>query len=193
MSLTTASWVHSNVYGLVNILWIRYLTAVDPILSTSYTMQNYLHLTSGSVEIPRGTTAANYRSIGKEPVPYGRPIVTSIKRSATSSQVSHTEQAIIPCTNVLQGHTTVVLVCCTIEWEPHITFTWEDSDVNVLCIETLFCTYLKLNFLRADSRYALLSDIWSPKQFSILAFIATHKVSIHFLHVCHLVNDKTEI
>ena len=36
--------------------------------------------------------------------------------SATSSQVSSAEQgSIIRFTNVLQGHETVVLVCCTIQ------------------------------------------------------------------------------
>ena len=41
-----------------------------------------------------------------------------MRRSATSSLVSHTEQGSITFTNLLQGHKTVVLVYCTIEWEP---------------------------------------------------------------------------
>ena len=41
-----------------------------------------------------------------------------MRRSATSSLVSHTEQGIITFTNLLQVHKTVVLVCCTSEWEP---------------------------------------------------------------------------
>ena len=49
----------------------------------------------------------------------------SIRRSATSSEVSHTEQSSIIFSNVFQGHKTVVLVCCTIEWEPYIPCTWE--------------------------------------------------------------------
>ena len=125
MSLTPACWVHSNVDVLENTLWIRYLTAVDPILSTSSAVQKYHHLTSGSVEIQWLTTAGNSSSIGEEPVPFGRPILTSIRWSATSSLVSYTVKGIIPFTNVLQGHTTVVLVCSTIEWEPDITCTWE--------------------------------------------------------------------
>ena len=118
MSLTPACWVHSNGYVLGNIHWIMYLTAVDPILSTLSAVQTYHHLISGSVEIPLLTTAENSSSIGKVPVPFGRLFVTS-------SLVSYTEKGIIPFTNVLQGHTTVVLVCSTIEWEPDITCTWE--------------------------------------------------------------------
>ena len=120
MSLTPACCVHSNVYVLVDIHWIRYLTAVDPILSTSSAVQTYCHLLSSSVEIQRLTTAGNSSSIGKVPVSFGRPIWF-----ATSSLVSYTVKSIISFTNVLQGHTTVVLVCCTIEWEPDITCTWE--------------------------------------------------------------------
>ena len=125
MSLTPACCVHSNVYVLVDVHWIRYLAAVDPILSTSSAVQTYHHLISGSVEIPLLTTAGNSSSIGKEPVPIASPIFSNIRwtRFATSSLVSYTVQGIIP--NVLQGHTTVVLVCCTIEWEPDITCTWE--------------------------------------------------------------------
>ena len=82
---------------------------VDPLLSTSSTFQTYHHLTSGSVEIPLAITAGNSSSIGKEPV-------SDIKwRLTTSSEVSHAEQATSIITNVLQGHNTVVLVCCTIE------------------------------------------------------------------------------
>ena len=125
MSLTSVSCVHSNVYGLCNIHWNRYLTAVDPLLSTSSTVQTYHHLTSGGVEIQHGTkVAGNSRSIGKVPVSQGKPI-PSIRTYATSSKVSHTEQSSIIFTNVLQGQETVVLVCCTIEWEPDITCTWE--------------------------------------------------------------------
>ena len=68
MSLTSVCCVQSYVYGLGNARYIRYLTAVDPILSTSFTVQIYHHLTSGSVEIPRVIIAANSTSIGKEPV-----------------------------------------------------------------------------------------------------------------------------
>ena len=118
MSLTPVCWVHSNVYFLVNIHWIRYFTAIDPILSTSSAVQTYHHLFSGSVEIPLLTTAGNSSSIGKEPVRVARLF-------ATSSLVSYTVKSIISFPNVLQGHTTVVLVCSTIEWEPDITCTWE--------------------------------------------------------------------
>ena len=145
MSLTSACWVHSNVYGLGNVHWIRYHTAVDPIHSTSFTMQKYHHLTSGSVEIPLSTSAGNSSSIGKVPVPHCRPIFTSIR--ATSSEVSHTAQGIIPPTNVLQGHTTVVLVCCTTEWEPDITCTWECCNV---------CCCIKWKYLHTHLRGYLL-------------------------------------
>ena len=122
MSLTPACCVHSNVYGLFNVHWIRYLTAVDSILSTLFAVQTYHHLTSGSVLV---TIAGNSSSIGKEPVPIVSPIYTNIRWFATSSLVSYTVQGIILFTNVLQGYTTVVLVCSTIEWEPDITYTWE--------------------------------------------------------------------
>ena len=125
MSLTSACWVHSNVYVLVNTPWIRYLTAVDPILSTSSAFQKYHHLISGSVEIWWLTIAGNSSSIGKEPVSFGRPVFTSIRLSATSSLVCYTEKRVISFTNVLQGHTTVVLVCSTIEWDSNITCTCE--------------------------------------------------------------------
>ena len=130
MSLTTACCVQSNVYGLGNIQWIRYLTAVDPLLSTSSTAQTYHHLTSGSIEIPLCITAENSSSIGKEPV-LGRYVFTGIRRSATSSLVSFAEQGIMSFTNVLQSHITVVLVHCTIEWEPDITCTWKGRETNI--------------------------------------------------------------
>ena len=125
MSLTSACWVHSNVYALVNIRWIRYFTAVDSLHSTSFPVHTYDHLTSVPVKIPFFIKTGNSTSIGKEPVSYDRPIFTSIKWLATSSEVSHAEQGLITFTNVLQGHTTVVLVCCTIKWEPDITCIWE--------------------------------------------------------------------
>ena len=122
-SLSVCSTVHSNVYGLINIHWIRYLTAVDPILSTSPPLQTYHTLTSWSDEVPWVTRTGNSSSIGEEPVSYGKsPSGISIRRSATSSLVSQAEQGIITFTNVLQGHKTVVLVCYTSEWEPD-TFT----------------------------------------------------------------------
>ena len=108
MSLTSACYVQSNVYGPGDIHCILYLTVVDPLHSTSSTMQLYHHLTSGSVEI-HVTTAENCSSIGKEPVPYEG---FSIRRSTTSSEVSHAEQGSISFTNILQVHKTVVLVCC---------------------------------------------------------------------------------
>ena len=68
MSLTSACCVHSNVHGLGNIHWIRYLTVVDPIHSTSSTVQAYHHLTSVSVEVPLVTTAWHSSSIGEVPL-----------------------------------------------------------------------------------------------------------------------------
>ena len=134
MSLTSACCVHSNVYGLVNIHWIRYLTAVDPIHSTSSTMQKYHHRLSVSVEIPLcciDTLVGNSSCIGKEPVPYGRPVFTSMLL-ATSSEVSHTEQSIALYTNVLQGYDTVVQICFIIEWELNITCTQKVRKNNVI-------------------------------------------------------------
>ena len=122
--LTSTCWVHSNVCGLLITLFIRYHTVVNSILSTSPPVQKYHHITSGSVEVPLPITARNSSSIGKVPVPYGKPRFTSMRRSATNRLVSYAEQGIIIIfTNVLQGHDTVVLVCFTIQWEPN-TSTW---------------------------------------------------------------------
>ena len=120
--LTSAFWIHSNVYGLDNIHCIRYLTAVDSFHSTSSAVHNYHHLTSASVEIPLPTCTGNTSSIGEVPASYG---ATSKRRSTTSSLVSYAEQSITTITNILQPHDTVVLVCCISEWEPDITCTWE--------------------------------------------------------------------
>ena len=108
MSLTTACCVQSNVYGLHNIHWVRYITAVDPFHSTSSTVQKYHTLTSGSVEIQKVNYTRNSSSIWKEPAPDGIRISATIKGSFA-------EQGMIPFTNVLHSHETVVLVCCTIE------------------------------------------------------------------------------
>ena len=113
--LTGASIVHSNEYGLDNICWIKYLTAVDPFNCNSSAVQTYQHLTCACVEIFK---TVNFTSIGKNPPPF-------LRRLATRRLVSHAEQGIIPFSNILQGHTTVVLVCCISEWEPDITCTWE--------------------------------------------------------------------
>ena len=128
-ALTSACWVHSNVYGLGNIQWIRYLTVVDPFLSTSSAaVQRHRHMTSASVKTP---WTENSSSIGEEPVSWGR-------RLATSSLVSHAEQGIVTFTNVLEGHDTEVLVCCISEWEPDITCTWDPKyqHQNVVCNKT---------------------------------------------------------
>ena len=141
MSLTTTCCVHSNVNGLVNTCWIRYLTTVDPLHSTSSALHMYLHVTSGSVEIPLLTVTGNSSFIGKKPVSWGRSSL-NIWMLATSTEISYTEQGIIiPFTNVLQGHTTVVLVCCTIEWEPDITCTWKESDINVTMLKPLLYVF----------------------------------------------------
>ena len=50
--LTSTCCIHSNVYGLGDIHYIRDLTAVDSILSTSPAVHMYYHLTSCSVEVP---------------------------------------------------------------------------------------------------------------------------------------------
>ena len=115
ISLTSTCCVHSNVYCLCDIHCIRYHTTVDSSHSTSPPLQTYHTLTSCSVDIPLDSTGRNPSSIGKEPVPKSRHSNgISIRRSATSRLVSYTEQGIY-FTNVLQGHKTVVLVCCTIE------------------------------------------------------------------------------
>ena len=141
-----------------------YLTTVDPIHSTSSAMHTYHHVTSGSVEIPLLTITDNSSFIGKEPVSWGR----STPNNATSSEISYTEQGITPFANVLQGHTTVVLVCCTFEWEPHITCKWEESDTNVttLIYSNLFCTYSMSQWrqlLHTCEWY-----LWSQKQIFLL-------------------------
>ena len=69
MSLTSGCVVHSNVYSLVNIHWTRYLTAVDPFLSTFSTVQTYHHLTSVSEQIWTVIIAGNSSFIWKKPVP----------------------------------------------------------------------------------------------------------------------------
>ena len=152
--LTSAYWVHSNVYGLSKTKSIRYLTTVDPFLSTSSALQMYHHLTSGSVEIPLETWTGHFSSIGEEPVRYGIPIYNNIRKSATTSLVSLAEQGIITFINLLQDHNAVVLVCCTSEWEPDITCTWEGRDTNVIMFmwykckaNNKVCTTLLSDFL----------------------------------------------
>ena len=122
--LTSACCVHSNVYGLSDIQLIKYLTAVNSILSTSPPLQKYYHLISGSAEVPLVIAGRNFSSIREEPIPKGRLF-------ATSRVLSHTEQATNTFTNILQGHKTVVPVCCTIEREPN-TSTW-GTQVKDLC------------------------------------------------------------
>ena len=117
-----ACWVHSNVHGLGDIHCISDNTAVDPFNSTSSAVHMYHHLTSASEETWLTSWTGNPTSIGEIPVPYGIP---HFRRLATSSVVSYAEQGITTFTNILQGHDTVVLVCCTIEWELNITCTWE--------------------------------------------------------------------
>ena len=129
LSLTSASRVHSNVYGLCDIHYIRYHTTVDSSHSTSPPVQIYHHLTSSSVEVPGDTTARNSSSIGEEPVPYDS-WPNGIRRSATSSLVSYTNQGITTFTNVLQGHKTVVLVGCTFEGESD--FCARGNDIQML-------------------------------------------------------------
>ena len=67
--LTSARWVHSNVYCLSKTQSIRYLTAVDPFHSTSSAVHTYHHLTSVPVEVPPTNTTGNSSSIREEPVP----------------------------------------------------------------------------------------------------------------------------
>ena len=126
--LTSACVVHSNVHGLGSIHWIKYFTAVDPFHFTFSAVHLYHHLTSGSIEVPWIPTG-NSSATGKEPVSWR---IFSIRRSATSSQVCHAKQGNILFTNVLQGHETVVLVCCTIQWEQDITCMQKVRDSKVI-------------------------------------------------------------
>ena len=127
--LTSPYCVHSNIYGLGNIHWIRYLTAVDAILSTSSMVQKYHHFTSGPVKSSiRIAIGRNPSSIGKVPVPSARSTFTNVRVSTTSSEVSPAQKGII--TNVLQGHDTVVLECFISEREPDITCNWECCFIN---------------------------------------------------------------
>ena len=126
LTSTSVCCVHSNVYDLGNIHRSWYLTAVDPFHSTSSAIQTYYWLTSVSVEIPLATFGRNSSSIGEKPVTSCWSHSTIIRRHTTCSLIGHAEQgSIIVITNVLQSHDTVVLVHCTIEWEPDITCTWE--------------------------------------------------------------------
>ena len=141
--LTSVSCVDSYIYLLGNIYCIRYFTAVNSSHTTSPPVQTYHTLISCSVDIPLfltciNNTARNSGSIWKEPVPNGRTLFTSIRMSATSNLVSHTQQSITTSTNVLQGHKTVVLVCCTIERETDITWTW-GTQVQNLCHLVITC------------------------------------------------------
>ena len=139
-SLTSSSCVNSNGYGLGHTCCIRYHTTVDSSHSTSPAVQTYNTLTSASENFPLGTTARNSSSIGKEPVPW------CIRILATSSLVSYAEQGIITFTNVLWGHKTVVLVCCTIEWEPDTPFICEGRDTSVTVFDVVKAgtTYLSI-------------------------------------------------
>ena len=135
------TWVHSNVYGLNETQSVRYLTAVDPLLSTSSAVQTYNHLTSGFIDIPLlawWIFIVNSSSIGEEPVPHVMPHSIHMML-ATSSLVSHAEQGItIMFTNMLQDHLTVVLVCCISEWEPDISCSWEERDTWLQLPTVLF-------------------------------------------------------
>ena len=108
--LTSACCVDSNIYSLGKIHCIKYLTMVDSCHSTCPAMHKYYHLISGSVEVPLcascifNNCTGNSSFIGEEPVPYVGLDFTSIRRSATSSFVSYTQQGIGPLSNVLQGH-----------------------------------------------------------------------------------------
>ena len=101
--------------------------------------QKYHTLMSTSVKAPLHFNARNSCSIGEEPVPYHRSI-TIINTSATSNLVCQAEQGITTFTNILQGHNTVVLVCCTFEREADITWTW-GTQVQNLCHLDNMCTW----------------------------------------------------
>ena len=94
---------------------VGYLTAVDSRYSNLSSVQMYHYLISGSVEVQTVTTAINSGSIGKIPVSSVIINCTSVKILTTNRLLNHAEQGITTFTNVLQGHETVVLVCCTVE------------------------------------------------------------------------------
>ena len=71
-----------------------------------------MHLPSVSVETPLATLTGDFSSIRKKPVSYG---VAAISVVATVIYASSAVQGITVFTNILQGHDTVVLVCCTIK------------------------------------------------------------------------------
>ena len=129
--------VHPYIHGLDNIHCVRYLTAIDSLRSTSPAVQKYHHATSCSVKVHPATSARNSRSIGEEPVPYG---ILTIRRPATLMKVSYTEQGIITFTDILQSHKTVVLVCCTSEWEPDTTWMKSRMLHNCCCWWSLMCS-----------------------------------------------------
>ena len=184
-SLRVCCTVHSNVYNLGNIHFIRYLTTVDSFLSTSPPLQTHYTLTSGSVKVPLVTTGKNFSSTGEPPVPYDS-WPNEIRRSATSSLVSYTDQGIITFTNVLQGHKAVVLVCCTVEWEPD-TFTRKEEiplPLWVWCFVLKLVTYLEIvwkpykNF--KDKQDNLSLDSTSVVQCSCLLFAKKKILSIGY-------------
>ena len=137
-------------------------------------MQPYHTLTSCSVDVPLETTVRNSSTIREEPVPSDNGI--SIRSSATSSSISQADQGTISFTNVLQGHKTVVLVCCTIEWEPD-TFTRKEEILLLLRVWSLalkLVTYLKIvwkTYKKLHLIYLQISQVW---------FDAQH------IHVCYL-------
>ena len=90
-------------------------------------MKKYFTRTSCPVDVPIVTAARNPSSIGEEPVPYE---VTTIRSSATSMLVSHTEQGTITFTNLLQGHKTVVPVYCTSKPETDCTHGKEEIPLS---------------------------------------------------------------
>ena len=84
---------------------------VDSLLSTSSAFQMYHHLTSCSVEIPQLITAEYSTSVREEPVSsVGTGII-----DATICSANLAVQSIIIFINVLQCHTTVILISYTIE------------------------------------------------------------------------------
>ena len=135
LTSTTSCWVHSNVYGLGH--WVRSVTTIYPLHSTSSTVHTYHHVTSGYVDVCLlvwWCIIGNSRSIGKVPVSQCWHSPSKIT-CATSTLVCSAEQGSIIFTNVLQCHITVVLVCCTIEWEPDTPYTWEGSKTNAYVLQ----------------------------------------------------------
>ena len=73
-----------------------------------------------------------------------------LKSRDDDSRIKQLENKIQQLTKCSQGHTTVVRICCTIEWEPDITCTWEacmNSQHNALSYSTQLMSTFAITIL----------------------------------------------